>query len=99
MPNFGYLIIRNPGPATSVEIGGLRGHDDEDTDAFTKCQAAVDAAIAAGHQAHVLVAFEPDESDGQVQVEMYSIGDAAENGALDDEELKAYEEAKAREGT
>lgn len=70
MPEFGVLIIKNPGPNTEVEQQGLGGHTDEETDTPQKCLEIKKAAEAEGHKAWVVVAWEGDEGDGLQQIEL-----------------------------
>lgn len=95
MPNFGIIVVKNPGPDTELSIEGLSGCND-DMGTFTEAEQAAEAYIAQGHKAWPVVAFEPDESDGNVQVEMYDREMAARAGCLTDAEIAA-DEAKEKE--
>ena len=93
MSSPGIVILRNPGPDTTLEVQGCGGFHDPDFETYTQAAAAVAAAKAEGHHAYVLVAFDSEEGDGYTQVEIgYDLDDAARNGLLNDEELAAYEQ-------
>lgn len=94
MPDFGVLIIRNPGPNTEIGYEGLCGSRDKEHDSFTKCLEIAEARRAEGHLAEVLTVFHPDESAGSCQLEIYDLDDAADaGGVLDDDEQEKFDAA------
>lgn len=92
MPEFGVIIIRNPGPNTDIEIQGLAGYEDEDCNSWDKANMIAEEARKKGDMARVLTAFDPDEGDGLIQVEMYDREDAAANGCIPDEDEEGEED-------
>jgi hypothetical protein len=86
MPEFGVIIIRNPGPNTDIEIQGLAGYEDEDCNSWDKANMIAEKARKNGDIARVLTAFDPDEGSGYTQVEMYEREDAVIAGCIPDKE-------------
>lgn len=68
MAGYGYLIVRNPGPDTAVEYGGLAGYPDADFSSPEKAYAQAKKAAGPGDQVHLLVVYESAEVDGEPQL-------------------------------
>lgn len=97
MPEFGLIVIKNPGPNTELEMHGVAGWSDPAFSRFTQALKQKEAEEAKGNIAYTVVAFGEDEGDG-LQVELgYDMELAYENGCLTDEETEAYEKENADE--
>ena len=63
MAEYGYLIIRNPGPETEIIYGGFTG-DKGDFANPAHAIAALKGCREDGDHIHYLTLYSPDESDG-----------------------------------
>lgn len=76
MPDFGYVIIRNPGPETRLEYGGMTGEPYGNFASASAAWAAAQAAAAPGDQIHLLTHYAEAEGDGVNQLAAhYSLED------------------------
>lgn len=68
MPEFGYLIIRNPGPDTELIYRGLTGDNTEHYLAPDDVLDAVEKEKQPTDQVHLLTVYEADEGNGVIQL-------------------------------
>lgn len=58
MSEYGYLIIRDPGRETDIELGGLTGEVDESVESFADAEREARARAREGDQIFVLAAYD-----------------------------------------
>lgn len=76
MAEYGYLIIRNPGPKTEIIYGGFSGGSrdlESPKDAITE----VNSRKEDGDSIHYLTLYSPDETDG-ISSQLAADGNEAE---------------------
>lgn len=84
MNNFGFMIIRNPGPTTRVEYGGLLGEGYGLEDTFATASAAWEAALATaapGDLVHLLAVWDEGRTP---QLTAYLSPDEVDEGPSDE---------------
>jgi hypothetical protein len=91
MPYFGAIIIRNPGPATKLEIMGVNGWPQEGFTTWDGAKAELDKALQPGDTGDVITLFEEAECDGAPQIELYDRDQALEEGVIEENEEESEE--------
>ncbi len=79
MASYGYLIIRNPGPETEIEFGGLVGYQDGNFDDPHAAEREARTKAGPDDQVHVLVVFDADDTGSELQLEAYDSAEEVEN--------------------
>jgi hypothetical protein len=64
MPEFGYVIVRNPGPNTTLEFGGFTGKDAKTFRSPDDLLEEVKKVVNPGDQAHLLTMSDAEENGG-----------------------------------
>lgn len=58
MTEYGYLIVRNPGPLTDLQFGGLTGEPSTSFESYAEAKHAAHRTLRSGDQIYVLVVYE-----------------------------------------